>query len=174
MASVPNRVYPLNEYSTISTTTLNTTTLNSTYSISNFNTGTTSGSVKISGFTAQGAIRQYQPVIFATVGDNSIYVSGACVRGQAGIIGVSATAVSTGGAVTIITTGLIPYVTSGSGALTKGGSVIYDTSGSKDCVLPLEGALLLSTGSYCVFGTSVITGASATGAVAQVWIRPNL
>ncbi len=183
MASQRNRTYPLNEYNTINTDVLNVTTgvyapaltgsdVTTKRVTAAVNTGTTSGSIIISGFTAQAAVRQYQPVVLSNDGAG-IFVSGATQTGQKGIIGVAAAAASANTAVSVITMGLVPYITSGAIAITKGGPVIYAFSGSKDCVIDLAAALAVTSGSKYVLGIAAITGSAAVGATVHVWVSPG-
>ncbi len=184
MASVQNRVYPLNEFNTINTTTLNATSLYApTVTGSDFttkratvavNTGAvTSGSLIISGFTAAGALRKYQPVLFPTDVYEGLKVSGSKGRYLGPIFGVAANAAADGEAVSVILQGLVPYHQSGSTAITRGALVVSDTSGSVDCVLDAAGALT-TTGSSSYLGIAVITGSAAITAITHVWVNPGL
>jgi predicted RecA/RadA family phage recombinase len=183
LASVPNRANPLAEYNTINTTTLNATSLYApTVTGSDFttkrvtmgvNTTGTSGSLIISGFTAAGAIRKYQPVLFPTDIYEGVKVSGSVGRNNGPIFGVAANAAATGEAVSVILQGLVPYHQSGATAITRGAQVIPDTSGSVDCVAS-RGLFENTTGSASYLGIAVITGSAAITAMTHVWVNPGI
>lgn len=182
MASVQNRVYPLNEYKTINTTTINATSLYAaTVTGSDFttkratvgvNTSGTSGSIIISGFVAAGAIRKYQPVLFPTAVYETLSVSGSIGRNNGPIFGVAAAAAVDGAAVSVILQGLVPYNQSGATAITKGKHVVPDTSGSVDCITT-RGTFEDTTGSASYLGIAVITGSAAITATTHVWVCPG-
>jgi hypothetical protein len=191
MASQRNRVYPLNEYNTISCTTLNATNVNSTTGLyapsltgsdvttkritAALNVTGTSGSTIISGFTATGAaIAAYQPVVFVTSGKIlGAYVSGAAMRYQPGVFGVAAAAAADGASVSAITSGLVPMYTSGATALIAGQYVLTDISGSKVCCISASGAEI-TTGAASTIGIAVITGAAGIANVNHIWVCPGV
>lgn len=197
MASVPNRANPLSEYLEIRTDTLRantvvvpTVTATTITGTSATITGTSwsgsgavvikSGSIQFTGFPAQGKIFKYQPVVFMTETGSGIYLSGATTRAQPGIIGVSADAYTAGQNVSIITEGLVPFQTSGSQALTRGGWVINTTSGSMltgstlFLVEDFSGVVGITASGSSVLGIAVITGSAGANTVAHIWVKPQL
>lgn len=173
MASVQNRVYPnaeFGEYRAALYRAISATT--------------SSGSIIITGFPAEGIIGKYQPVVIdTTTGSNNagLYVSGATAFGQAGIMGVSATSRTAGQSVDIIVRGLVPFITSGATTVSCGQAVIYGASGS----VPQTGSATgwftispiatdtLTTGSRCIIGIAVTTGAASPNIVTNVWVCPG-
>lgn len=193
MASVQNRVYPNAEFGeyradifrgtvvTGSVVTGSTLTTQRTYVA-----GTSvvyTGSIIITGFPAEGIIGKYQPVVIdTTTGSNNatLYVSGATAWAQAGLMGVSATSRTAGQTVDIIVRGLVPFITSGATTVTCGQAVVYGASGS----VPQTGSTgwftigpldedALTTGSRCILGIAVTTGAASPNIVTNVWVCPG-
>lgn len=192
MASVANRVYPNAEYQEYRANTFRGTRFTGsqfsgsdvygrlitaegpTLSGSSFDV---KGAQVITGFTAQGTIHKYQPLVFATNTGSQQMVSGSTAWGQGEIIGVSTARFTEGQAVKILVKGLVPFVTSGAGAITRGAAVIHSASGSitGSAGLPTIESFDTGTatsGSLCIIGLAVVTGAAAAAAVTQVWINP--
>ncbi len=158
MASIPNRVYPLREFSEIQTTSFITT---------NF-----SGSNEyLPGCTAQFAISAGQPVVFSTLNifptdTTSIYVSGATGDLQAGIIGVAAADAVASAKVSILTKGFYTAYQSGATAVVLGGMVGFALSGS------VYNRVKAATAIGTVIGRAVITGASINTSPVTVFVSP--
>ena len=182
MASVQNRANPLGEYGEIRTSRIRTTdSILSGTTWSGSTILTLTGSRHIQGLVAQGKIYRYQPVVFASNATTILTVSGASSWGQGGIVGVSAGHVADGGAVSIITEGIVPYCQSSSASIpTTGSYVIFAASGSwftgsstygfVPAVAPATSAPGLSSGSG-VIGT--VASIDATGNF-QVWVQPHV
>ena len=182
MASVPNRANPLSEYNEIRTRLIDID--GSTWSGSYLNALT--GSRTIQGFLSQGKIYRYQPVVFSrNTASPLTYVSGASSYGQGGILGVSAGHVAAGGAVTIITEGIVPYCLSSSARIpTTGSYVIFGASGSwftgsatyglVPAVEPATNAPGLSTGSGVIGIVATIYESVDESANLQVWVQPHV
>ena len=187
MASVPNRANPLSEYTEIRTDVLRTddaivttyTAINTTWSGSALVFA--SGSTVLRGFKAQGTIHKYQPVGFSRNTGSVVFVSGSTSWGQGGILGVSAAYYTEGQAVDIITSGIVPYITSGAANPTTGSHVIFSASGSMTgsttysllcAIAPFTNAPGLTSGSG-VIGIAYQVGAAAPAEFVQVWVRPE-
>ncbi len=161
MASVPNRANPLSEFGEIRTNVVRTTdlyTTNTVGAITQTNVLATSGSVILSGFTAGCTIGKYQPVCFFANTGSDIYISGATGVAQGGILGVAAAAYTAGQTASVITQGIIPFITTGSGVtINKGAWVVNSASGS-----------VFSSGSYYMvdnLDTQVATISTGSGAL---------
>ena len=185
MASVQNRVYPLSEFGEIRTSRIRATdSILSGTTWSGSTILTLTGSSHIQGFLAQGIIYRYQPVVFSTNTASVLtYVSGASSWGQGGILGVAAGHVADGGAVTIITEGIVPMCTSGASVPTTGSYVIFAASGSwftgsaalglTPAIAPAINAPGLGTGSGIIGVCAVVHVAVNQAFPVQVWVQPH-
>ncbi len=160
MASVPNRVYPQNEFPEIRTNEFSA------------KVASTCSPHTFTGFLVQGAITQYQPVVFSTNTSSSLYVSGATAWGQGGIIGVSADTYANGATVDVISRGIVPFISSGAAIINSGSPVIFAASGST-AIANFVNAPGLSSGSSLI-GYVVTAGAAVAASACSVWVCPQI
>jgi hypothetical protein len=187
MASVPNRANPLSEYNEIRTSVVRTTDLyntNTVGAITQTNVLATSGSIILSGFTAGNTIGKYQPVCFFANTGSGIFISGATGVAQGGILGVAAADYTAGQSASVITQGIIPFITTGSGVtINKGAWVVNSLSGSAvksgsyymvDNLSTQVATIVTGSGTL---GIAVTTGSASVTHGHQfvnVWLRPSL
>ena len=121
---------------------------------------------------AENAIAQFQPVTTATVPGISKMVSGSTARAGGPVLGVALSATVAGGAVNVLTKGIVgPVFTSGS--CTIGAPVLISSSGSVWCVETYAqigvafGTASASGSNKIVIGYAIATGSVASGSNAS-------
>ena len=159
MASVPNRAYPQNEFSEIQTIVQK-----------HYVYG---GREVYHGFTASGAIQQYQPVVPCYSYPTSIYyVMGSITEGTRPI-GVSDAAYSAGQSVGVIMRGPVTMKTSGSSVSTVGIRVSQCLSGATYTYVadynPINATGTIASGSI---GWVIETGSGGANADVTVFVNP--
>ena len=174
MAEVPNKVYPGAKYGEQRANLFRASA--GTYSGSAL---IFSGSIVLTGFKAQGTIHKYQPVLVSIETGSILYVSGSTEWAQNGILGVSNARVTEGANVEIIIRGVVPFVSSGATAITKGAPVIHAASGSITgsvglCTVASIDTDSMTTGSQCIVGIALITGSAAAAQTCHVWVCPQV
>jgi hypothetical protein len=161
MAQIPNQTYPQSAGEYDATTKF--------YAYATSKSGSSfvgTGVYTIAGFTAEGAIAQFQPVIASTVPGTGFKVSGSTGRAQTAILGVAESAATNGSNVNVIVKGVVPMIMSGSIGIGVG--VGASSSGSTWAIedtATLGADLYISGSNRVIFGYAIGTGSRATTAL---------